>query len=89
MRLALFLLLSSLAVAATPEVQLPHPAPPKLLQLAIPQIPWWNSAEKARVASRSPYTFSAESLSLPKPMPLLLPYPQLAPRNGRSYFLLQ
>jgi hypothetical protein len=89
MRLALLLLVSGLAIAGSPEIKVPRPAPPKGLQLAVPQVPWWNSAEKARVASRSPFCFSEESLGKPKPMPFLLPYPNQAPPNARAYFFFQ
>ena len=89
MRLALILLASCFAAASTPAVQAPHPAPPKIIQIAVPQIAWWNSAERARVVSRSPFTIPVDALSKPKPFPLLLPYPYQAPSNGRSYFLLQ
>ena len=89
MRLALLLLVSSLAVAASPEIKVPRPAPPKGLHFSIPQIPWWNSAEKAQVASRSPISFIEDPLSKPKPMPLLLPYPYQAPPNARAYFFFQ
>ena len=89
MRLALILLLPGLAIAASPEIKAPRPAPPKGLQLAVPQIPWWNSAEMARVAFRSPFGISEVSLGKPRPMPLLLPYPNQAPPNARAYFFFQ
>ena len=89
MRLALILLAPCLAASATPTVKVPRPAPPKFLPIAVPQIPWWNSAEKARVAARSPFTLPADTLIRPKHLPLLLPYPSQAPPNGRSHFLLQ
>ena len=89
MRLALILLLPGLAIAGSPEIKAPRPATPKGLQLAVPQIPWWNSAEKARVVFHSPFGISEESLGKPKPIPLLLPYPYQAPPNGRAYFFNQ
>ncbi len=89
MRLVLILLAPALVAAASPAVQAPRPAPPRILQISVPPIPWWNSAEKARVAARSPFTLPADPLVQPRPLPLLLPYPALAPANGRSHFLLQ
>lgn len=89
MRLALMLLPSCL-VAATPlAVNPPRPAPPTLLHVPVPRIPWWDSAERARVASRSPFAIPGDVPGKPKPMPLLLPYPRQAPPDGRSYFFLQ
>lgn len=88
MPLALILLAPALAGAA-PAVRVPRPAPPRILPVSVPPIPWWNSAERARVAARSPFTIPAGALAAPKPLPLLLPYPALAPPSGRSHFLLQ
>ena len=89
MRLALLLLVSSLAVAGSPEIKVPRPAPPKGLHFAVPQIPWWNSAEKAQLASRSAFNIPETPFSKPKPMLLLLPYPHQAPPNARAYFFFQ
>ena len=89
MRLALLLLVPTLVVAASPKIKVPRPAPPKGLNFSAPQIPWWNSAEKAQLASRAPFYIFEESLGKPKPMPLLLPYPYQAPPNARAYFFFQ
>ena len=89
MRLALILLAPALVAAAPPAVQAPRPTPPRILPISVPPIPWWNSAEKARVAARSPFTLPVDTLIRPKHLPLLLPYPSQAPPNGRSHFLLQ
>jgi len=89
MRLLLLLIAPCLAAAATPALKTPHPAPPKIFQMAVPHIAWWNNAERARVASRPPFTIPDNALSKPQQMPLLLPYPYQAPSNGRSYFFLQ
>lgn len=89
MRPALLLLVSGLAMAGSPEIRAPRPAPPKGLHLAVPQIPWWNSAEKARVSSHSPHGHFEESPGGPKAMPLFLPYPNQAPPNARAYFFFQ
>ena len=89
MRLALMLLPSCL-VAATPlAVNPPRPAPPTLLHVPVPRIPWWNSAEKARVTARSPCTIPGDVAGKPKPLPLLLPYPGQAPPHGRASFFFQ
>ena len=89
MRLILLFLISFLATAGSPEIQVPRPEPPKAIKFKIPQIPWWNSAEKAYVASQSPFSNPEYLSSKPKAMPLLLPYPYQAPLNARSYFFLQ
>lgn len=89
MRLPLLLLLSSVAIAGSPEIKVPHPALPTGIHMATPQIPWWNSAESARVASRSPFASSEASPGRPKAMPLLLPYPNQAPSTARAFFFFQ
>jgi hypothetical protein len=89
MRPVLLFIISFLAIAGTPEIQVPRPEPPKAIQFKIPLIPWWNSAEKAYVASQSPFSNPEYPSSKPKAMPLLLPYPCQAPLNARSYFFLQ
>jgi hypothetical protein len=88
MRLPLLLLLSCLAAAAPPSLQAPRPALSGL-SFKAPNIPWWNSAEKARVASWSSPAASVPSLGQPKPDRLLLPYPSQAPPNARTYFYFQ
>jgi hypothetical protein len=85
--MALLLLVSSLAIADIPEIKVPPLAPPEGLQVSIPKVPWWNSAEKARVAACSPFSLRGEPLG--KPVPLLLPYPYQAPPNARAYFFFQ
>ena len=89
MRLALMLLPTCLAAAAPPAVHPPRPAPPTLLHVTVPRIPWWNSAERARVASHSPFAIPGNVAGTPKPMPLLLPYPGQAPPDGRASFFFQ
>jgi hypothetical protein len=89
MRLVLLFLISLLATAGSPEVKVPRPEPPKSIGFKTPQIPWWNNAKKAYVASQSPFSNYEYLPSKPKALPLLMPYPYQAPANARVYFFNQ
>ena len=90
MRLSLLFLISCLASAGAPEYQVPRPPPPKNIQFKVPQIRWWNSAEKARVVS-APVFFNTSEISLgqAKPDHFLMPYPYQGPSSARAHFFYQ
>jgi hypothetical protein len=89
MRLVTLVLLPSMAIAGSPENQVPRPFHPKGIQFKVPQIPWWNSAEKARLSSPSTFNSPVAPPTKSSPEFLLLPYPYQAPANGRAYFFYQ
>ncbi|MBI1754549.1 MAG: hypothetical protein HY014_15565 [Acidobacteria bacterium] len=89
MRLFLFLALSCLASAEPSEVLVPRPAPPKGLEVRMPLISRWNSAEKARVVALTASNPLEASLGRPRLDLPLLPYPALAPARARGYLLFQ
>lgn len=89
MRFGLLFLVACFAFAESPGDKVPRPTPPKQIQIKVPQIRWWNSAEKARVASGSVFNPSELSLGEAKPDRFLMPYPYQAPPSVRAYFFYQ
>ena len=89
MRLLMLFLITGLVAAGAAEPQAPRSAPPKGLLFKAPQVPWWNSAEKARVAFQSPTSPLESSLIKPRVDLLLLAYPYQAPAQARAFFFFQ
>lgn len=89
MRLFLLLTVTCMASAGPSEVLMPRPAPPKGLEVRVPPISRWNSAEKARVAALAANNPLDAPLGSPRLDLPLLPYPALAPARARGYLLFQ
>ena len=84
MRRILLCILPCLATVGSAEASGPRVALPRGVQLKVLPLPWWNSAEKARVGALLAVEEPATDRGRPRVDVPFLPYPQQVPGRHRG-----